>query len=121
MIADTQRQDETILVAKKKFSKKLMLILLVIPTFLYLAFPTFSQWYSSIPSVASDSLTIASVIRGDLVRDVAVSGKAVAANAPQLYNTEEGQITLLAKPGETVKQNQIIARVVSPELEAFRK
>jgi HlyD family secretion protein len=121
MIADTQSQDETILVAKKKFSKKLMLILLVISTLLYLAFPTFSQWYSSIPSVASDSLTIASVIRGDLVRDVAVSGKAVAANAPQLYNTEEGQITLLAKPGETVKQNQIIARVVSPELEALIK
>jgi HlyD family secretion protein len=121
MIADTQSQDETILVANKKFSKKLMLILLVISTLLYLAFPTFSQWYSSIPSVASDSLTIASVIRGDLVRDVAVSGKAVAANAPQLYNTEEGQITLLAKPGETVKQNQIIARVVSPELEALIK
>jgi HlyD family secretion protein len=121
MIADTQSQDETILVANKKFSKKLMLILLVISTLLYLAFPTFSRWYSSIPSVASDSLTIASVIRGDLVRDVAVSGKAVAANAPQLYNTEEGQITLLAKPGETVKQNQIIARVVSPELEALIK
>jgi HlyD family secretion protein len=121
MIADTQSQDETILVAKKKLSKKLMLILLVISTLLYLAFPTFSQWYSSIPSVASDSLTIASVIRGDLVRDVAVSGKAVAANAPQLYNTEEGQITLLSKPGETVKQNQIIARVVSPELEALIK
>ncbi len=121
MIADTQSQDETILVAKKKLSKKLMLILLVISTLLYLVFPTFSQWYSSIPSVASDSLTIASVIRGDLVRDVAVSGKAVAANAPQLYNTEEGQITLLSKPGETVKQNQIIARVVSPELEALIK
>lgn len=121
MIADTQNQDETVLAAKKNFPTKLILILLVILTFLYVAFPTFSQWYSSTPSVDSDSLTIASVIRGDLVRDVAVSGKAVSANAPQLYNTEGGQITLLAKPGETVKQNQVVARVVSPELEALIK
>jgi HlyD family secretion protein len=121
MIADTQSQDETILVAKKNVPKKLILALLVILTLLYVAFPTFSQWYSSIPSVDSDSLIIASVIRGDLVRDVAVSGKAVAANAPQLYNTQEGQITLLAKPGETVTQNQIVARLVSPELEALIK
>jgi HlyD family secretion protein len=121
MIADTQSQDEIILVAKKNVPKKLILALLVILTLLYVAFPTFSQWYSSTPSVDSDSLTIASVIRGDLVRDVAVSGKAVAANAPQLYNTQEGQITLLAKPGETVTQNQIVARLVSPELEALIK
>jgi HlyD family secretion protein len=64
---------------------------------------------------------VGSVIRGDLVRDVAVSGKAVAANAPQLYNTEIGQITLLVKPGETVNKNQVVARVFSPELDALIK
>ena len=121
MIADTKSQDETILATKKSVPKKLILILLVILTLLYIAFPTFSQWYSSTPSVDSANVAIDSVIRGDLVRDVAVSGKAVAANAPQLYNTEIGQITLLVKPGETVKQNQIVARVVSPELEALIK
>lgn len=121
MIADTQSQDETIPAMHKNINKKLILILVAILTLLYVAFPTMSQWYSSIPNVDNNSLTIASVIRGELVRDVAVSGKAVAANAPQLYNTEAGQITLLAKPGETVKQNQIVARVVSPELEALIK
>jgi HlyD family secretion protein len=121
MIADTKSQDETILAAEKNFPKKWILILLVLLSLLYVAFPTFSQWYSSIPSVDSDRLAIASVIRGELVRDVAVSGKAVAANAPQLYNTEKGQITLLAKPGETVKQKQIVARLVSPELDALIK
>jgi HlyD family secretion protein len=121
MIADTQSQDEIVLAATKKHPKKLIIILLVILTLLYATFPTVSQWYSSIPSVDRDSLTIGSVIRGDLVRDVAVSGKAVAANAPQLYNTEKGQITLLAKPGETVLQDQIVARLVSPELDALIK
>jgi HlyD family secretion protein len=121
MIADTQSQDQIVLAPNKNLPKKLIIILLVILTLLYVSFPTLSQWYSSIPSVDSDSLTIDSVIRGELVRDVAVSGKAVAANAPQLYNTEKGQITLLAKPGETVLQNQIVARLVSPELDALIK
>lgn len=121
MIADTQSQDETIPVTHKKIPKKPVLILLAILALIYVAFPTISQWYSSIPNVDSDSLSIASVMRGELVRDVAVSGKAVAANAPQLYNTEAGQITLLAKPGETVNHNQIVARLVSPELDALIK
>jgi len=121
MIADTQSQDEIVLAPNKNFPKKLIISLTVILTLLYVTFPTLSQWYSSIPSVDSDSLTFGSVIRGELVRDVAVSGKAVAANAPQLYNTEKGQITLLAKPGETVLQNQIVARMVSPELDALIK
>jgi HlyD family secretion protein len=121
MIADTQSQDETIPGTKKSLPKKWLFILLVVLSFLYVAFPTLSQWYSSIPNVDSDSLAIATVMRGELVRDVAVSGKAVAANAPQLYNTEAGQITLLAKPGETVKQNQVVARLASPELDALIK
>jgi HlyD family secretion protein len=121
MIADTQSQDETIPATKKSLPKKWLFILLVVLSLLYVAFPTLSQWYSSIPNVDSDSLAIATVMRGELVRDVAVSGKAVAANAPQLYNTEAGQITLLAKPGETVKQNQVVARLASPELDALIK
>ena len=121
MIADTQSQDEIIPATQKNKPKKLILILLVILGLLYVAFPTINQWYSSTPNVDSDSLAIATVVRGELVRDVAVSGKAVSANAPQLYNTEAGKITLLAKPGETVKQNQIVARLVSPELEALIK
>lgn len=80
--------------------------------------PALTQWYSSIHSIKADTLTIASVIRGDLLRDVAVSGKAVAARAPQLYSTEQGQITLLVKPGEAVSQNQIVASLESPELQA---
>jgi HlyD family secretion protein len=83
--------------------------------------PTLSQWYSSIPSIDSKSINIETVIRGDLIRDVVVSGKAVAANAPQLYSTEIGKITLLAKPGEAVALNQIVARLMSPELDALIK
>lgn len=121
MIAGTSSQDEIIATPKKGVVKKILLSLTVLCGLSYLALPTLSQWYSSIPSVDNESIKVDTVIRGDLIRDVVVSGKAVAANAPQLYSTEIGKITLLAKPGEAVQENQTVARLVSPELDALIK
>ncbi len=121
MIEGTSGQDEVIANPKKVPVNKILLTLTVLLALSYVTLPTLSQWYSSIPSIDSKTINIDTVIRGDLVRDVVVSGKAVAANAPQLYSTEIGKITLLAKPGETVKQDQVVARLVSPELDALMK
>jgi HlyD family secretion protein len=121
MIAGTNSQDEVIIVNKKTLPIKYLVILVVIALMVYASLPTLNQWYSSIPSISSQTITTATVTRGELIRDVAVSGKAVAANAPQLYSTEVGKITLLAKPGEAVSQDQIVAQLVSPELDALIK
>ncbi|PKG84450.1 efflux transporter periplasmic adaptor subunit [Colwellia sp. 75C3] len=121
MIEGTSGQDKLVENTKKIAVKKIMLSISLLFGLSYIAFPTLSQWYSSIPSVDSKSIKVDTVIRGDLIRDVVVSGKAVAANAPQLYNTEIGKITLLAKPGEAVEKNQIVARLVSPELDSLIK
>lgn len=121
MIASTDSQDETIPVVKKSFPTKPILALIAFIVIALLMKPSISQWYSSTPSVKENTLMIAPVIRGNLIRDVAVSGKAVAANAPQIYSTEVGQITLLVKPGEAVRKNQLIATLQSPELKALIK
>ena len=121
MIASTKSQDEIIQSTKKPRPVKLISIVVLAIVLMYMAMPTLSQWYSSIPDVDGNNVIIAPVIRGDLIRDVAVSGKAVAANAPQLYSTEKGQISLLAKPGETVEQDQVVALLISPELDALIK
>jgi HlyD family secretion protein len=121
MIEGTNAQDEVVASPKNRAVKKILLSISLLCSLSYLAFPILSQWYSSIPSVESKSIKVDTVIRGDLIRDVVVSGKAVAANAPQLYNTEIGKITLLAKPGEAVDKNQIVAHLVSPELDALIK
>mgnify|MGYP000187930468 FL=1 len=121
MIEGTNSQDEIIEATKKALPVKTMGALVIFALITYLMLPTLVQWYSSIPSVNANALTTSSVIRGELIRDVAVSGKAVAANAPQLYSTEVGKITLLSKPGEAVSQNQIVAKLISPELEALIK
>ncbi len=121
MIEGTSGQDQAVAPAKKVALKKILLSISLLFVLSYITLPTLSQWYSSIPSIDSKSINIETVIRGDLIRDVVVSGKAVAANAPQLYSTEIGKVTLLAKPGEAVALNQIVARLMSPELDALIK
>ncbi len=121
MIDNTDGQDEIIQPKRKKIPLKFIGLLAMSGLLLYLAMPTVGQWYSSTPTIDGNQLMIAPVIHGDLIRDVAVSGKAVAANAPQLYSTEVGKITLLAKPGEVVSKNQIVATLKSPELSALIK
>jgi HlyD family secretion protein len=121
MIEGTNSQDETITIVKKSLPVKPIIGLVIFIIIAFLIQPSLNQWYSSIPNVELNTLTISPVVRGDLIRDVAVSGKAVAAKAPQLYNTEVGQITLLVKPGEAVNQNQVVATLESPELEALIK
>jgi HlyD family secretion protein len=121
MIEGTSSQDETIQVVKKSLPIKAIIVTSISLLLLYIAYPTLTQWYSSTPTIDSTAITVAPVIRGDLIRDVAVSGKAIAANAPQLYSTEIGKITLIAKPGEAVSKDQIVAKLLSPELDALIK
>ncbi|ARD23489.1 MULTISPECIES: efflux RND transporter periplasmic adaptor subunit [Shewanella] len=71
---------------------------------------------SSIRSVDSKDLRMATVTRGTLVRDIATTGKIVAANAPVLYSTEQGVVTLLSQPGDEVEQGQVVAQIDSPKL-----
>jgi len=121
MIKGTSGQDEVVASNEKRSSAKVVMSLVVLCALFYVAFPTLSQWYSAVPSIKTKSIQIDTVIHGDLIRDVVVSGKAVAANAPQMYSTEIGKITLLVKPGEAVSANQVVAKLVSPELDAMIK
>ncbi|GHF92718.1 efflux RND transporter periplasmic adaptor subunit [Thalassotalea marina] len=119
MIIGTQGQDEAIVTTKKKVSLKAVIAIAGAVAVSALLLPTIERWYKSIPSIDKESLRMAQVTRGDLIRDVAVNGKIVAANAPQLYSTEPGQVTMFAKPGESVEKGQIVAQVQSPELSAL--
>jgi HlyD family secretion protein len=82
----------------------------------WLAAPTFLRWADATISVPLDRVRVATVIRGDLVRDVSVQGRVVAAVSPTLYSTASGTITLYADAGERVIEGQVLAIVDSPEL-----
>ena len=91
-------------------------MVLVAAGLLWASLPVFSRWASATLTVSSARLRIATVERGDLVRDVSVQGRVVAANAPTLYASESGSITLHVDAGASVSMGQLLATVASPDL-----
>jgi HlyD family secretion protein len=122
MINNTSGQDEVISkTMNTKPWKKISVTLLIMVAVIWGSLPTLTQWAGGVPSVESKNLSRANVFKGTLIRDVAVNGKLVAANAPTLYSSEAGQVTLLAKPGDIVEKDTIVATVLSPELQSTVK
>ena len=81
-----------------------------------LAAPWVKRWANASVSIPFDRVRIATVARGDLVRDVSVQGRIVAAVSPTLYASESGTITLHVGAGEQVMAGQVVASVDSPDL-----
>lgn len=79
------------------------------------------SWAGAARSVPLDKLRIATVARGDLVRDAQVQGRAVAAVSPTLFAPAAGTVTLVVQAGDTVAAGQVLARLASPELAAERQ
>jgi len=81
-----------------------------------MAAPVVQRWANATISVPADRVRIATVTRGDLVQDVSVQGRVVAAVSPTLYASAAGTITLEVAAGEQVLDGQVVATVISPEL-----
>lgn len=67
-------------------------------------------------SIKRSELRFATLERGTLTRDIATTGKIVAANAPILYSTDQGTVTLLANPGDRVELGDVVATIESHKL-----
>jgi HlyD family secretion protein len=75
-----------------------------------------STWLSAEASVSTDRIRTAVVSRGDLIRDLNVQGRVVAAVSPTLYSPATGTVTLQAQPGDAVTIGQVLANIDSPEV-----
>ena len=89
---------------------------MVILVLVWVMIPAINRWAIATVTVPLDRLRIATVTRADLVRDVSVQGRVVAAVSPTLYAPAPGTITLLVEAGSVVGKDQVVARVDSPEL-----
>ncbi|NOX69113.1 MAG: efflux RND transporter periplasmic adaptor subunit [Gammaproteobacteria bacterium] len=116
-ISDTSAQDVE-LAPKDPRARRWMLAGLgaAIAMLILLAAPWVARWSSATVSVPYDRVRTAVVVKGDLVRDVSVQGRIVAAVSPTLYATASGSITLHVVAGEQVVAGQILASVDSPDL-----
>ena len=92
-------------------------ILVVMLALAWLTAPAVKRWSDATATVPLDRLRLATVSRGDLVRDVSVQGRVVAAVSPTLYATAAGTITLHVEAGAAVTAGQVLALIDSPELE----
>lgn len=116
-IQDTSAQDVTV-AAKSPLMLRLKLTLagLAVVSTIALAYPSYDKWLQNDISIEASELRLATVTRGFFVRDIAASGKIVAAHAPSVYSTDSGSINLLVQPGDAVTLGQVVARLSSPQL-----
>jgi len=117
MIRDTSAQDRLVQV-KPNRKRRMVLVgagVLVLALLAWLA-PGIGRLFSASSSVSSSRLAFAEVQRGEFVNDISAEGKVVAAVSPTLYATSGGAVTLKVHAGDTVKQGQVLATIVSPEL-----
>lgn len=116
-IADTSAQDIELAPRSNRNRNILggsaVLVLLVLT---WVLAPAVNRWATATVTVPRDRLRIATVVRDDLVRDVSVQGRVVAAISPTLYATASGSITLNVEAGATVVEGQILANIDSPAL-----
>jgi HlyD family secretion protein len=82
----------------------------------WIAVPVVNRWANATITVPLERLRVAEVTRGNLVRDVSVQGRVVAAVSPTLYAPAPGTITLEVEAGAAVERGQVLAVVDSPQL-----
>ena len=75
-----------------------------------------SNWLGAEVSVPLERVRIAEVKRGEFIRDVSAQGTVVAAVSPTLFAVAPGTVHYLVQAGDTVKKQQPIAQIDSPEL-----
>lgn len=116
-IADTSGQDVQLARAPNR-TRWILLGAVVLAVLLsaFWAVPAVQRWAGSSITVPVDRLRLARVARADLVRDVSVQGRVVAAISPTLFAPAQGIITLEVDAGDEVAQGQVLAVLDSPEL-----
>lgn len=100
-IADTSGQD--VLLTPKSRTRRALLAAVaavaVTALTVWIVVPGLQRWSQAEASVVRERLRLATVARGDFVRDVSVQGRVVAAVSPTLYATQDGTITFFVEAG----------------------
>ena len=116
-IADTSGQDVMIESGKSRFKLYVYIAATIAVVLLgFLITPTLARWSSADHSVSIDRIRLATVTRGDFIRDVSVQGRIVAAVSPTLYASATGTVSFNVQAGESVQQGDVLGLIDSPEL-----
>jgi HlyD family secretion protein len=119
MIQDTSSMDRAVVGAR---GQRTIIILAAVGVALVVLaavlFPSIRRWTTAERSVDATALRFAVVTRGELLRDITVQGRVVAALHPTLFSTGQGIVTLRTKAGAQVRKGDILATINSTELQS---
>ncbi len=119
MLRDTSAQDRVIEPKNAlKRHRKLIIVGLIAAAALITLIVVLMRYSGAGVSVDRSRVSIATVERGNFVRDIAADGQVVAAVSPTLYANALGTVTLKVHAGDTVTKGQVLAVVDSPDLTA---
>jgi HlyD family secretion protein len=115
-IRDTSAQDVLLEKTRRWRWLKWAVPLAILALLALLLGSVLTNWLSAEASVSADRIRTAAVSRGDLIRDLNVQGRVVAAVSPTLYSPATGTVTLQAQPGDVVTIGQVLASIDSPKV-----
>lgn len=120
MIQDTSAMDQPIGSSRPLTRRLLVPGILAAALLLAIALiaPSLSRWLRAERSIDLSKVRLATVVRGDLERDVSVQGRIVAAFHPTTSSPATGIVALKVRAGDVVEKAQVLAVVSSPELES---
>jgi HlyD family secretion protein len=78
--------------------------------------PLASRWWRAERAVDATTVRIGTVTRGDLMRDISVQARVVAALHPTLFSPGQGIVSVKTKAGTQVRSGDVLATIESPEL-----
>ena len=80
------------------------------------AWPSVRSFLNAELTIPAAAVRVATVTRGRFVSDVSAQGTVVAALSPTLTSPAPGTVSYSVRAGESVKKNQVLAHIDSPEL-----
>jgi hypothetical protein len=116
MIRDTSATDVLVTPARRSRLRRYGIPAAILAVAAGLAWPALSRFSSASQSVSLDRLRLGTVARGKFVSDLSAQGRVVAAVSPTLYAPAMGRVTLKVQGGDSVRKDQVLALIDSPEV-----
>lgn len=119
MIPNTSQQDIP-LPFQPKWKRRLFIVfslMAIIGLGVWWVSPSLAMFYQADRAISQKNLTVATVVRGDLERDLTVMGTVVFRNRPMVFSPSSGIVHLKVKSGDLVKKQQILAVVKNFDLQ----
>jgi HlyD family secretion protein len=118
LIRDTSDQDTNLARSPRDWHKnpKLWVSIIGLVVLVSVAYPSIQRLQGAALSVPLERVRLATVERGDLIRDVSAQGKIIASVKPVLFSPSSGRVSLKVRAGDTVQKGNLIAQIFSPEL-----